>query len=87
MLASTCSFTKNGHHRKIFPTNFEIIFKTFFYKTPPGRAKQLENNLKLVFPLLEILHKSLVTNVLELILINEVNTTKIIDNFEGFRSH
>ena len=51
------------------------------------QGKVHENNLNLVFVLLEILHKNLETNAVELILIIKVNTAKIIDSFEGFRLH
>ena len=51
------------------------------------QGKVHENNLNLVFLLLEILHKNLETNAVELILIIRVNTAKIIDSFEGFRLH
>ena len=51
------------------------------------QGKVHENNLNLVFLLLEILHKNLETNAVELILTIKVNTAKIIDSFEGFRLH
>ena len=59
----------------------------FILENTSRQGKVHENNLNLVFLLLEILHKNLETNAVELILIIKVNTAKIIDSFEGFRLH
>ena len=59
----------------------------FILQNTSRQGKVHENNLNLVFLLLEILHKKLETNAVELILIIKVNTAKIIDSFEGFRLH
>ena len=59
----------------------------FILQNTSRQGKVHENNLNLVFLLLEILHKKLETNAVELILIIKVNTAKIIDSFEVFRLH